>query len=72
MPRIASIAARTISRCAGWAEIRLDGRRKVMLSGLPDDRPETAVAALREALKLMQGRAREAARSEAEAEEKAA
>jgi ParB family chromosome partitioning protein len=56
----------------GRAEIRLEGGRKVTLSGLADDRPETAVAALKEALKVMQGRAREAARGGAESEDRAA
>jgi ParB family chromosome partitioning protein len=48
------------SPAAGRAEFRLDGS-KVTLSGLPDDRPETVVALLRQALKLAQERAREAA-----------
>jgi ParB family chromosome partitioning protein len=44
----------------GRAEFRLEGGRKVVISGLPDDRPETVVATLREALrraaKLVQAR----------------
>src|SRR5512135_2646075 len=49
----------------GRAEIRLDGGRKVAISGLPDDRPETIAAALKQALKQVQGPAREAAQVEA-------
>ena len=48
----------------GRAEIRLDGSRKVTLSGLPDDRPETVAAALKQALKQVQGRRRETTRAE--------
>jgi ParB family transcriptional regulator, chromosome partitioning protein len=49
----------------GRAEIRLDGNRKVTISGLPDDRQETIAVALKQALKQIQGRAREAAQFEA-------
>jgi ParB family chromosome partitioning protein len=49
------------------AEFRLDGGRKVMLSGLPDDRPESVVAALKEALRQAQGRVRDAARTDEKA-----
>jgi ParB family chromosome partitioning protein len=49
----------------GRAEIRLDGGRKVTISGLPDDRPETIAVALKQALKQVQGPAREAAQVEA-------
>ena len=49
----------------GRAEIRLDGNRKVTISGLPDDRQETIAAALKQALKQIQGRARRAAQFEA-------
>ena len=49
------------------AEIRLDDGRKVTLSGLPDERSETILAALRQATKQVQGRLREASRSEEEA-----
>ncbi len=38
----------------GRAEIRLDGGRKVTISGLPDDRPETIAVALKQALKQVQ------------------
>lgn len=49
------------------AEFRLDGGRKVVLSGLPDDRPESVVTALKEALKQAQGRVRDAARGDEKA-----
>lgn len=49
------------------ADIRLDGGRKVVLSGLPDDRPESVVAALREALGPAQARVRDAARGDEKA-----
>ena len=49
----------------GRVEIRLGGGRKVTVSGLADDRPETIVAALKQALKQMQERAREADHGEA-------
>ena len=49
------------------ADIRLDGGRKVVLSGLPDDRPESVVAALREALRQAQARVRDAARGDEKA-----
>lgn len=51
----------------GRAEIRLDGGRKVIVAGLADDRPETILAALRQAMKHVQGRLREASRVEEEA-----
>jgi ParB family chromosome partitioning protein len=54
------------STAAGRAEFKLDGGRKVTLSGLPDDRPETILAALREVTKTVQARVRETARSGAE------
>jgi ParB family transcriptional regulator, chromosome partitioning protein len=54
------------------AEFRLDGGRKVVLSGLPDDRPESVVAALREALRQAQGRVRDAARAGGETGDQAA
>jgi ParB family chromosome partitioning protein len=43
------------------AEIRLEGGRKVIVSGLADDRPEAILTALRQAMKAVQGRLREAA-----------
>jgi hypothetical protein len=49
------------------AEIRLEGGRKVAVSGLADDRPETILAALRQAMKAVQGRAREAAQGDEKA-----
>lgn len=49
----------------GRAEIRLDGGRKVIISGLTDDRPETILATLREATKQAQRRARDAAGEQA-------
>jgi ParB family chromosome partitioning protein len=60
------------STATGRAEFRLDGGRKVTLSGLPDDRPETILAALKEVTKTVQARAREAARGGAEAGDQAA
>jgi ParB family transcriptional regulator, chromosome partitioning protein len=51
----------------GRAEIRLEGGRKVVVSGLADDRPETILAALRQAMKAVQGRAREAVQGEEKA-----
>jgi ParB family chromosome partitioning protein len=56
----------------GRAEIRLDGGRKVVVSGLADDRPETLLAALRQAAKAVQGEAREATRVGAESGDQAA
>ncbi len=56
-----------VSPSLGRSEIRLDGRRKVIVAGLSDDRPETILAALRQATKQVQGRLREASRSEEEA-----
>ena len=47
------------------AEIRLDDGRKVTLAGLADDQPESVVAALRDALKVAQARARAAERERA-------
>jgi ParB family chromosome partitioning protein len=47
------------------AEFRLDGGCKVTIAGLADDRPETVVAKLREALKAAQARVREAAEEQA-------
>jgi ParB family transcriptional regulator, chromosome partitioning protein len=44
----------------GRAEIRLEGGRKVVISGLADDRPETVVAAMAEGLKVARARARDA------------
>ena len=44
----------------GRVEIRLGEGRKVTVSGLADDRPETVVAALKHAQKQIQERAREA------------
>jgi ParB family chromosome partitioning protein len=49
----------------GRVEIRLDAGRKVTVAGLADDRPETIVAALKQALKQVQGRGREVDRGEA-------
>jgi ParB family chromosome partitioning protein len=49
----------------GRVEISLGSGRKVTVSGLADDRPETIVSALRQALKQMQGRARDSEREEA-------
>lgn len=50
----------------GRVEIRLDGGRKVTVAGLgDDDRPETIVTTLRQALKQVQGRARAADQGEA-------
>jgi hypothetical protein len=49
----------------GRAEFRLGGGRRVTVAGLPDDRPETVVATLREALKAAQAKAREAAGDQA-------
>ena len=54
----------------GWkgkAEIRLEDGCKVVISGLADDRPETILAALRQATKQVQGRLREVSRGEEEA-----
>ena len=45
------------SAAPGRAEFRLDGGCKVTVAGLPDERPETVVAKLREALKAAQARA---------------
>ena len=56
-----------VSPSLGRSEIRLDGRRKVIAAGLSDDRPETTLAALKQATKPVQGRLREASRSEDEA-----
>ena len=39
-------------------EIKLDGGKKVTITGLPDDEPETIVSALKAALRQMQGRAK--------------
>jgi ParB family transcriptional regulator, chromosome partitioning protein len=55
------------SAAPGRAEFRLDGGCKVTVTGLPDERPETAVAKLKEALKAAQARARESARSDEKA-----
>jgi ParB family transcriptional regulator, chromosome partitioning protein len=49
----------------GRAEFRLDGGRKVTIAGLPDDRPETILAALREVVKQVQRRVRDAAGEQA-------
>ena len=49
----------------GRVEIRLGEGRKVTVSGLADDRPETVAAALKHALKQVQERAREADQGEA-------
>jgi ParB family chromosome partitioning protein len=46
------------------AEVRLEGGRKVVVSGLADDRPETILAALKQATKAVQGRARDAAQGD--------
>jgi hypothetical protein len=51
----------------GRAEIRLEGGRKVIVSGLADDRPETILAALRQAMKSVQGRVREAVQGDEKA-----
>jgi ParB family chromosome partitioning protein len=51
----------------GRAEIRLEGDRKVVVSGLADDRPETIMAALRQAMKAVQGRPREATQGDEKA-----
>jgi ParB family transcriptional regulator, chromosome partitioning protein len=48
----------------GRTEIRLGGGRKVTVSGLPDDRPETVAAALKQALRQIQGRRREMTQAE--------
>ena len=55
------------SPALGRAEFRLDGGCKVTVAGLPDERPETVVAKLREALKAAQARARESARGDEKA-----
>jgi ParB family chromosome partitioning protein len=49
---------------AGRAKFWLEGGRKVVLSGLPDDRLETVLAALREVTRAVQARIREAARAD--------
>jgi ParB family transcriptional regulator, chromosome partitioning protein len=49
----------------GRAEFRLDGGRKVTIAGLADDRPETVLAALREVVKQVQRRVRDAAGEQA-------
>jgi ParB family chromosome partitioning protein len=49
----------------GRAEFRLDGGRKVTIAGLADDRPETILAALREVVKHVQRRVRDAAGEQA-------
>lgn len=49
------------------AEIRLEGGMKVTLSGLPDDQPKTIQAALRQALKTVQGWSSHAVRHEGDA-----
>ena len=49
----------------GRAEFRLEGGRKVTIAGLPDDRPETILAALREVVKQVQHRVRDAAGEQA-------
>jgi ParB family chromosome partitioning protein len=49
----------------GRVEIRLGGGRKVTVAGLADDRPETIVTTLRQALKQVQERARAADQGEA-------
>jgi ParB family chromosome partitioning protein len=53
------------SPIVGRAEFRLGGGGKVLLSGLADDRPETILAALREATKQAQRRVRDAAGEQA-------
>ena len=50
---------------SGRAEFRLEGGRKVTIAGLPDDRPETILAALREVVKQVQHRVRDAAGEQA-------
>ena len=50
---------------AARAEFKLEGGCKVVISGLPDDRPETILAKLREATKQAQRRARDAAAEQA-------
>jgi ParB family chromosome partitioning protein len=52
------------SPSAGRAEFRLEGGRKLVLSGLPDDRPETILATLKEVTRMVQARIREAARGD--------
>lgn len=44
---------------SGRTEIRLDGGRKVTVTGLSDDQPQTIVAALKQALRKVQTQARE-------------
>jgi ParB family chromosome partitioning protein len=51
----------------GRAEFRLDGGRKLVLSGLPDGRPETILAALKEVTRAVQTRIREAVRGNEQA-----
>jgi ParB family transcriptional regulator, chromosome partitioning protein len=46
------------SPAVGRAEFKLEGGRKVTVAGLPDDRPETILAALREVVKTVQARIR--------------
>jgi ParB family transcriptional regulator, chromosome partitioning protein len=54
-----------VPRGTSRAEFRLDGGRKVTIAGLADDRPETILAALREVVKQVQRRVRDAAGEQA-------
>lgn len=45
---------------SGKVEIRLEGGRKLVITGLHDDKPETIVAALKQAMRQVQAQAREA------------
>jgi ParB family chromosome partitioning protein len=58
-------SGRAVTPRKGKVEISLGRGRKVTLSGLADDRPETVAAALRQALKQVQGQARAAGPGEA-------
>lgn len=49
----------------GRVDIRLDGGRKVTITGLVDDRHETLITTLKQALKQIQGRARTVDQGEA-------
>jgi ParB family chromosome partitioning protein len=55
------------SPAAGRAEFRLDGGRKVVISGLADDQPQTLLAPLKEVTKVVQARVRDAARGDEKA-----
>jgi ParB family chromosome partitioning protein len=49
----------------GRSELKLEGGRKLVISGLADDRPETLLATLREATRTVQARIRESTKGEA-------